>query len=40
MKLFINEQWDIILVHEMHSIWFMCKVTEDINFKFFVNLEF
>ena len=28
------------IVHEMHSMWFMWKVTEDINYKFFVNLEF
>ena len=28
------------IVHEMHSIWFMWKVTEDINYKFFVNSEF
>ena len=28
------------IVHEMHSMWFMCKVTEDINHKFFVNSEF
>ena len=32
--------WDIILVHEMHSMWFMWKVIEDINYKLFVNLEF
>ena len=25
------------IVHEMHSMWFMWKVTEDINRKFFVN---
>ena len=28
------------IVHEMHSMWFMWKVTEDINHKFFVNSEF
>ena len=28
------------IVHEMHSMWFMWKVTEDINYKFFVNSEF
>ena len=28
------------LVHEMHSMWFMWKVIEDINHKFFVNSEF
>ena len=28
------------IVHEMHSMWFMWKVTEDINHKFFINLEF
>ena len=28
------------IVHEMHSMWFMWKVIEDINYKFFVNLEF
>ena len=27
-------------VHEMYSMWFMWKVTEDINHKFFVNSEF
>ena len=25
------------IVHEMHSMWFMWKVTKDINHKFFVN---
>ena len=25
------------IVHEMHSMWFMWKVAEDINHKFFVN---
>ena len=29
-----------LIVHEMHSMWFMWKVTEDINHKFFVNSEF
>ena len=28
------------IVHEMNSMWFMWKVTEDINHKFFVNSEF
>ena len=28
------------IVYEMHSMWFMWKVTEDINYKFFVNSEF
>ena len=28
------------IVHEMHSVWFMWKVTEDINHKFFVNSEY
>ena len=28
------------IVHEMHSMWFMWKVTEDINHRFFINLEF
>ena len=28
------------IVHEMHSMWFMWKVIEDINYKFFVNSEF
>ena len=28
------------IVHEMHSMWFMWKVTEYINHKFFVNSEF
>ena len=28
------------IVHEMHSMWFMWKVIEDINHKFFVNSEF
>ena len=28
------------IVHEMHSMWFMWKVTEDINHRFFVNSEF
>ena len=28
------------IVHEMHSMWFMWKVTKDINYKFFVNSEF
>ena len=28
------------IVHEVHSMWFMWKVIEDINHKFFVNLEF
>ena len=27
------------IVHEMHSMWFMWKATEDINHKFFVNSE-
>ena len=27
------------IVYEMHSMWFMWKVTEDINHKFFVNSE-
>ena len=27
------------IVHEMHSMWFMWKVTKDINHKFFVNSE-
>ena len=27
------------IIHEIHSMWFMWKVTEDINHKFFVNLE-
>ena len=25
------------IVYEMHSMWFMWKVTEDINHKYFVN---
>ena len=28
------------IVHEMHSMWFMWKVIEDIDHKFFVNSEF
>ena len=28
------------IVHEMHSMWFMWNVTENINHKFFVNSEF
>ena len=28
------------IVHEMYSMWFMWKVTEDINYKFFINSEF
>ena len=28
------------IVHKMYSMWFMWKVTEDINHKFFVNSEF
>ena len=28
------------IVHEMYSMWFMWKVTEDINHKFFVNSKF
>ena len=28
------------IVHEMHSMWFMWKVTEDINHKFFVSSKF
>ena len=28
------------IVHEMHSMWFMWKVTKDINYKFFVKSEF
>ena len=27
------------IVHEMHSMWFMWRVTENINHKFFVNSE-
>ena len=27
------------IIHEMHSMWFMWKVTEDINHMFFVNSE-
>ena len=28
------------IVHEMHGMWFMWKVIEDINHKFFVNSEY
>ena len=28
------------IVQEMYSMWFMWKVTEDINHRFFVNSEF
>ena len=28
------------IVYEMHSMWFIWKITEDINYKFFVNSEF
>ena len=28
------------ITHEMYSMWFMWKVTENINHKFFVNSEF
>ena len=27
------------IVHKMYNMWFIWKVTEDINHKFFVNLE-
>ena len=31
---------DYHIVHEMHSMWFMWKVTENINHKFFVNSKY
>ena len=41
MRLSINElMGHYHTVHKMHSMWFMWKVTEDKNHKFFVNLEF
>ena len=38
MVTWISEHYHI--VHEMHSMWFMWKVTEDINHKFFVNSKY
>ena len=41
MRLSINELMrHYHIIHEMHSMWFMLKVTEDINHKFFINSEF